>query len=182
MQITKKDILLAGLALSFLNMGQAQADSIIPEGAAQRKEAIHRSLLECYSNLRRPEAEQEYAVLVGLKPSDAVLRYNYGVFLQRAGKIAPALVQYKKAVALDPSNVDFRGLLGQLLLFNKDYNGAYNELGRVVQMHGGEKYKAAFENAVRYKQQADQLRQNAASKKPTAATSRPKASEDDEDE
>ena len=64
--------------------------------------------------------------------------------------------------------------------YNKDFNGAYNELGRAIQMPGGDKYKAQYENAVRYKQQADANRAAAATKK-SAAPAKARPADDDDD-
>lgn len=180
-----KTVLLSGIAFAALmsgsiSMQQARADALMGDTPASRKEMIHTCLLECYSNLRRPEAESEYAIVLQLKPQDAVLHYNYGVFLQKANKIGPAIAQYRLATKCDPGNVDFHGVLGQMLMYNKDFNGAYNELGRAIQMPGGEKYKPQYENAVRYKQQADANRAAAATKK-SAAPAKARPADDDDD-
>lgn len=152
--------------------------------SASKKELIHQSLLKCYeATHRNAEAEGEYAALIALKPSDPVFHYNYAVLLQRSGKKGVALLHYRKAAQLDPSNVDFHGVLGQMLLVNGDYNGAYNELGRSIQMPGGDRYKAAFENATRYKQQQDAARASQVQvKKGAAAATAAKKNSDDDDE
>ena len=152
--------------------------------ASAKKELIHQSLLKCYEQTHRnAEAEGEYVALIAIKPSDPVFHYNYAVLLQRSGRKGPALMHYRKAAQLDPSNVDFHGVLGQMLLVNGDYNGAYNELGKAIQMPGGDRYKAAFENATRYKQQADANRAMApTAKKGTAPGAAAKKSSDDDDE
>jgi Flp pilus assembly protein TadD len=49
-----------------------------------------------------PTALQEAELAVGLKENDGVLRYDYGVLLYRAGKIAEAEEQFAKAVELEP--------------------------------------------------------------------------------
>ena len=47
-------------------------------------------------------ALQEAELAVGLREHDGVLRYDYGVLLYRAGKLAEAEVQLAKAVELEP--------------------------------------------------------------------------------
>jgi Tfp pilus assembly protein PilF len=157
------------------------AQAQMPSSA--KKELIHQSLLKCYeATHRNAEAEGEYVALLAIKPSDPVFHYNYAVLLQRSGRKGPALMHYRKAAQLDPSNVDFHGVLGQMLLVNGDYGGAYNELGKAIQMPGGDRYKGAFENATRYKQQADANRMSAPTAKKGAAAAAAKKNADDDDE
>lgn len=171
------------VALSFISALTLPASAQMP--SSNKKELIHQSLLKCYeATHRNAEAEQEYVALLAIKPSDPVFHYNYAVLLQRSGRKGPAIAQYRRAAQLDPGNVDFHGVLGQMLLVNGDYTGAYNELGRAIQMPGGDRYKTAFESATRYKQQQDMNRQSAAPKKggaAGAAAAKKKADDDDDD-
>jgi tetratricopeptide (TPR) repeat protein len=49
-------------------------------------------------------AEADYRELIVLVPNDAALRLDFGDVLLRRGKRAEAIQQYKKALAIDPSN------------------------------------------------------------------------------
>jgi tetratricopeptide (TPR) repeat protein len=162
----------------------------IPSAEAQfamtgnRKEMIHQSLLKCYTEMgRTAEMEGEYNILLAMKPTDSVLHFNYGRILQQANKKAPALAHYKKAAQYQPGNADFQGTLGQMLMYTGDYNGAYQALGRAIQIPGGDRYKPSYENAVKYMQQVQaqraQMQQAAPAK---AAPGAKKRSSDDDDD
>ncbi|MBP9090021.1 hypothetical protein KBI23_03270 [bacterium] len=150
-----------------------------------RKEMIHMSLLKCYTDLgRNAEAEGEYNVLLAMKPNDGVLHFNYARLLVAAGKKGPALVHYRKAAQSNPGNADFQGQLGQMLYNNNDFAGASRALGVAMQLPGGDRYKGAYESAVRQMQQIQQTRllqqQNAPAK--SAGAGPKKHADDDEDE
>lgn len=149
-----------------------------------RKEMIHLSLLKCYTETgRTAEMEGEYNVLLGMKPTDSVLHFNYGRILQQAGKKGPALAHYRKAAQYQPGNADFQGTLGQMLMYSGDYNGAYQALGRAIQIPGGDRYKPGYESAVKYMQQVQAQRQQAQQAAPAKAApgAKKRVSDDDDD-
>jgi Tfp pilus assembly protein PilF len=56
-------------------------------------------------------ALQEADLAVGLREDDGVLRFDYGVLLHRAGKLAEAEAQLKRAIELEPYWADARRIL-----------------------------------------------------------------------
>jgi len=174
-------------ALSFLVSGGARpALAQVPPSPAAQAYTIHDDLLKCYQSLGKPaETEAEFKWCLTQKPNNAVYHFNYAVFLQRAGKTAQAAAEYKKAAQYDGSNVDFVGSYGQMMLFLKNYQEAYNNLGRAIQMPGGEKYKSAFETAQQYlqriQQQNQQRQMNKPGAGPAAAPGKKRKDDDDDD-
>lgn len=168
--------------VSSVNIQSASAQMGMTMG---RKEMIHMSLLKCYTDLgRNAEAEGEYNVLLAMKPNDGVLHFNYARLLVAAGKKGPALAHYRKAAQSNPGNADFQGQLGQMLYNANDFTGASRALGIAMQLPGGDRYKGAYESAVRQMQQIQQNRllqqQNAPAKSTGSGTK--KHVDDDEDE
>lgn len=153
------------------------------EGPTERKVAIYKSLLDCYQKLgRAKEVSSTFATLTALQPNDAVLQYNYGYHLYTAGNTAGAIARYRKASQLDPANGDYHGNLANLLMQNKDYNGALLEYGRA-----GERFRPQFDNLQKYvaqlqqqKQYQQMLQQQNKAKKPAAAPTKKSSDDDDE--
>lgn len=168
--------------VSSFNIQSASAQMGMTMG---RKEMIHMSLLKCYTDLgRNAEAEGEYNVLLAMKPNDGVLHFNYARLLVAANKKGPALAHYRKAAQSNPGNADFQGQLGQMLYNANDFTGASRALGIAMQLPGGDRYKGAYESAVRQMQQIQQnrlLQQQNAPAKSTGAGPK-KHTDDDEDE
>jgi predicted Zn-dependent protease len=168
--------------VSSVNIQSASAQMGMTMG---RKEMIHMSLLKCYTDLgRNAEAEGEYNVLLAMKPNDGVLHFNYARLLVAAGKKGPALAHYRKAAQSNPGNADFQGQLGQMLYNANDFSGASRALGIAMQLPGGDRYKGAYESAVRQMQQIQQnrlLQQQSAPAK-SAGGGVKKHADDDDDE
>lgn len=168
--------------VSSVNIQSASAQMGMTMG---RKEMIHMSLLKCYTDLgRNAEAEGEYNVLLAMKPNDGVLHFNYARLLVAAGKKGPALAHYRKAAQSNPGNADFQGQLGQMLYNANDFTGASRHLGIAMQLPGGDRYKGAYESAVRQMQQIQQnrlLQQQSAPAKSTGGGVK-KHVDDDDDE
>lgn len=169
--------------VSTVNVQSANAQMGMTMG---RKEMIHMSLLKCYTDLgRNAEAEGEYNILLAMKPNDGVLHFNYARLLVAAGKKGPALAHYRKAAQSNPGNADFQGQLGQMLYNANDFAGASRALGIAMQLPGGERYKGAYESAVKQMQQIQQnrlLQQQNAPAKTAGPGPKKRVSDDDEDE
>ncbi|MBP6745477.1 hypothetical protein KA344_09580 [bacterium] len=168
--------------VSSVNIQSASAQMGMTMG---RKEMIHMSLLKCYTDLgRNAEAEGEYNVLLAMKPNDGVLHFNYARLLVAAGKKGPALAHYRKAAQSNPGNADFQGQLGQMLYNANDFSGASRALGIAMQLPGGDRYKGAYESAVRQMQQIQQnrlLQQQSAPAKSTGGGVKKHADDDDDE-
>ena len=162
------------------------AEAQVPMSPGMQAVQIHDDLLNDYKNLgKNAEMEAEYKWLLNAKPGNAVYHYNYACFLKAAGRNGPALLEFKKAAQYDGSNVDFVGACGQMMLFAKDYNGAYQFLYRACGMPGGDKFKASLENAIKYKQYNDQqvqLRQQQRVAPAAAGAAAGKKPKDDDDD
>ncbi|CAN5383596.1 hypothetical protein BH11CYA1_BH11CYA1_32410 [soil metagenome] len=167
------------------------ASSLNIEGASAqvtmgRKEMIHMSLLKCYTDLgRNAEAEGEYNILLAMKPNDGVLHFNYARMLVADNKKGPALAHYRKAAQSNPGNADFQGQLGQMLYNAGDFTGASRALGIAMQLPGGDRYKGAYESAVKQMQQIQQnrlLQQQNAPAKSTASGPKKRVADDDDDD
>jgi Tfp pilus assembly protein PilF len=102
-----------------------------------------------------------------------------------AGKKGPALIHYRKAAQSNPGNADFQGQLGQMLYNANDFAGASRALGIAMQLPGGDRYKGAYESAVKQMQQIQQnrmLQQQNAPAKSSAPGPKKRVADDDEDE
>lgn len=53
------------------------AGASLAQSAASKKETIHRCLLQIYQAEHSPEAANEFAALLALKPNDAGIHYEY---------------------------------------------------------------------------------------------------------
>jgi tetratricopeptide (TPR) repeat protein len=158
--MTVKKIPLAGLFASFVFLhGSQPVQAQVPPSPAAQAYAIHDDLLKCYVSLGKAgETETEYKWLLSQRPNNAAYHFNYALFLQHAGKKAPAAMEYEKAATYDGSNVDFVGSAGQMMLFMGNYTKAYQYLSKAMQMPGGDKYKSSAESARAYLQNAAQAR------------------------
>lgn len=171
--------LAAGSVMGLASIGAAHAQQ-----ASSRKEAFHLALLDCYQKLgKTADVTAEFNQLVAIKPNDAKLQYNFGYHLYTMGNTAGAIQHYRKAAQLDPSNQDYHGNLGNLLMNTKDYNGALSEYGRA-----GERFRPQFDQVQKYIQQVAQQRAYEAQMKKTATGKKPggaaaaKPKDDDDDE
>ena len=186
MSVNFKIILPVAIAASsgFITLAPLAASAQVPQSPATLAYTIHDDLLSCYSKLGKgPETEAEYRWLLTQKPGNGPYHFNYALFLQRAGKNAAALVEYKKAAGIDSSNVDAVGACGQMMLFLRDYRGAYGYLMRAVGLPGGDKYKGSLDTCRQYIQSQDQQRAiQAAPKSGAGATAGGKKPKDDDDD
>jgi len=71
-----------------------------------------------------------------LAPGDAETQARLGTAEQYVGKKAESLAAYKKAVELDPKNVDYRTTYGLILGVNGQANAGVEELKKVVATPG----------------------------------------------
>lgn len=145
-----------------------------------RKVTIHKSLLKCYEGTNRlAETGAEYATLVQLAPSDGVLRYNYGFYLDKAGKSNLAVAQYQAAARLDPTNIQAHVNLAKIYMNQKNYQAALNEYSRC-----GSQYQAQIDQLQKYMQSVAQQRAAAQMAAPTKGGTKaaPKKSNNDDDD
>jgi tetratricopeptide (TPR) repeat protein len=60
-------------------------------------------------------AAEDYAIVLGLNPSDNFARYNLGILQQDAGRVGEALALYTSALRTDPAFAPARLRIGTLL-------------------------------------------------------------------
>jgi tetratricopeptide (TPR) repeat protein len=186
MMMTKKNPQPLFLSCLLLASAQAAQGQIAPSAVSQQY-TIHEDLLKCYHSIgKAAEEEAEYKWLLAARPSNALLHYNYAVLLKTAGKYPAASVQYEKAAQYEGSNVDYVGQCGQIFFYTKNYQKAYQYLGKAMQMPGGEKYKSSFDQVREYLQniqleiQRKQMMTPGGGKK-GGPTLGPKKNDDDDD-
>jgi tetratricopeptide (TPR) repeat protein len=75
-------------------------------------------------------------VAARLAPGDAETQARLGTAEQYVGKKAEALAAYKRAVELDPKNIDYRTTYGLILGVNNQANAGVEELKKVVATPG----------------------------------------------
>ncbi len=102
---------------------------------------------------RGNEAREKYKKLVGAKPDDKNIRYNYGVLLLGADDFESAETQFKKAIELDPAYDNAIYNLGVTYLKWGTYlNKKADEEGKV-----NDEYKAKYQLALPYLEKAVQM-------------------------
>lgn len=122
---------------------------------ASKKIEWHRCLISIYKSKNMvPQACEEYAALVAIDPKDAQVRFEYGAFLHKMGRIKEAIVQYRKAADTNPSNPDYQGAVGDALVSLKDYSGAL-----AYYQKAGPKFAGKLSTTSAYVQQLRQINQ-----------------------
>jgi tetratricopeptide (TPR) repeat protein len=100
---------------------------------------VHTMLLQIYEQRGSKEVAAEYQALIGLRPTDAKLYFRYGLYLEKAGD-SRAVNEYRRAAALEPSNPDYQGALGNAYYRAKNYGAAAGAYRRATECDGGAKY------------------------------------------
>lgn len=185
--LRKKSIFLplAIASLAATGLGSFNAPASAADDAAVRRENIHRCLLDIYQKQRKfAEAGVEYNALLAAKATDPNLRYQYGLFLAQQTKYGPATIQLRKATQLDPTNGDYYGALGKILIQMKDFSGAQGALQRAIQL-GRDEYRKDYDSIKQYldhlqKQKQYQIEMKKYNEQKKKVT--PQSSSDDEDE
>ncbi len=130
-----------------------------------KKVEWHRCLIQIYKSKNMvPQASEEYAALVNLDPKDAQIRFEYGAYLHKMGRVKEAIVQYRKAADFNPSNPDYQGAVGDALVSLKDYSGAV-----AYYQKAGPKFAGKLSTTAAYVQQLRQINQYNAEIKKRAA-------------
>lgn len=107
----------------------------------------------CYSGLNQnEEAEKAFKTYINLKPDYANPRDSYGELLLKMGKIDESIVQYKKAIELNPDFIGSIMGLGNCYVFKSDFETArkyYQEAyAKASNVYG--KFQALYWIAVSY--------------------------------
>ncbi len=143
-----------GLALA-LSVSTLSIGSAALAQHTNKKTEWHRCLISIYKSKNMvPQASEEYAALVALDPKDAQIRFEYGAFLHKMGRVKEAIVQYRKAADANPSNPDYQGAVGDALVSLKDYSGAL-----AYYQKAGPKFAGKLSTTSAYVQQLRQINQ-----------------------
>lgn len=137
------------LSVSTLSSGSAAY------AQASKKLEYHRCLITIYKSKNMiPQACEEYSALINLDPKDAQMRFEYGAYLHKMGKVKEAIVQYRKAADFNPANPDYQGAVGDALVSLKDYSGAL-----AYYQKAGPKFAGKLSTTSAYVQQLRQINQ-----------------------
>ncbi len=138
------------LSVSFLSIGTAAHAQ-----GTNKKVEWHRCLISIYKSKNMiQQVSEEYAALVALDPKDAQIRFEYGAYLHKMGRVKEAIVQYRKAADFNPTNPDYQGAVGDALVSLKDYSGAL-----AYYQKAGPKFAGKFTTTSAYVQQLKQINQ-----------------------
>lgn len=98
--------------------------------------------LEHYRAKRYPDARTSFQVLTLEEPENARVRYYLGLIAMKRNDTDDAILQFEKAVELDPQNSGYHAELGGA------YGGAAEKASLLSQMSFAKKCRAALERAV----------------------------------
>ncbi|HEY9679828.1 MAG TPA: tetratricopeptide repeat protein [Drouetiella sp.] len=126
------------------------------ETPAQKKENIHRCLLQIYLSQHRPEASDEYKALLAIRPTDAPMHFEYGNTLFRGGNYAGAATEYQAAIK-NGARGEYEVGLGNALMRTKNYRGAVAAYRKAVELGGSGAANAGqlLQSAQQYVQQQE---------------------------
>ncbi|MBC8000598.1 MAG: tetratricopeptide repeat protein [Leptolyngbya sp.] len=143
-----------GLALSLSAACLSISSPAFAQGATKKTE-WHRCLIAIYKSKGQiPQVIDEYAALVALDPKDPQIRFEYGAYLHKMGRVKEAIGQYKKAADANPGNSDYQGAVGDALVSMKDYSSAL-----AYYQKAGPKFAGKLSTTTAYVQQLRQIQQ-----------------------
>ena len=115
----------------------------LARAAAERSLEIDNRLAEAHASLAYiqmfydwdwDECEAGYKRGIELNPNYATAHHGYGLFLQIQGQLEEALVEFQKALALDPLSLEISRLVGATLYNNRRYEEAIDQLQKTLEM------------------------------------------------
>lgn len=108
------------LAMGFLgqrNYGEAKRLLLAAIDAMPDHSEAHANLAVTYMGLGElDDADVEFCRTIDLIPRNPLVRFNYGMLLERKSKLEAAVLQYREALRLDASYVAARFRLGAILI------------------------------------------------------------------
>ena len=130
---SKRAIALNSIAIFYAKPAEIAAVREQALRAAERAVALapelgetHLSLADVRANglLDFSGAAPEYSRALVLSPGSARVQRNFAGFAAKLGHFEDAILAARRAVSLDPQNVDSQTTLGQILLWARDYGGS----------------------------------------------------------
>ena len=142
----------AGLANAFICMGQSwfpdgdmPPKQVLPQAEAYARKALalNNALGEGHLALGRviqlydwnwPEVEREYRQSLQLNPNDVLAHVEFAEFLEEMGRNDEALLEGRRAVALDPVNPSHVADVGYLYFTAREYDLATVECRKALEL------------------------------------------------
>jgi serine/threonine protein kinase/Tfp pilus assembly protein PilF len=95
----------------------------------------HASLAAAHwSSLQFPQAEKEFKRALEINPNYANAHHWYGLFLSWDARHADAISHLRKAVELDPLNLQYNANLGQAFGAARQFDAAVEQLNKTIEM------------------------------------------------
>jgi len=88
----------------------------------------------CWHEWNFAAAEQQLQRAVALSPNYAEAHYVLGTALPLVGQLDEAIMEIRKALALDPLSSSYGEWLSRFLLYSKDYQGAMAEAKKTLEL------------------------------------------------
>ena len=102
-------------------------------GFGKNKEMIHKTLIQIALQQKdEPSVDYEYKEYLKIKPTDGDMHWEYANFLYKGKKIKESIPEYKLAAQNRPNDSYGHAFLAQLLLVDKDYDGAIAEYKKAI--------------------------------------------------
>jgi TolB-like protein/Tfp pilus assembly protein PilF len=140
----------AGIADCWADLGD---DWVAPDDAYPRAKAAAARALEydpdladamtslgkvlCWYEWDFAAAARQLERAVSVNPSHAEAHYVLGSTLPAIGRLAEAIEEMRKAIALDPLSAQFSRWLGRFLLYSCDYTGAIAQSQKTLELDAG---------------------------------------------
>ena len=119
-------------------------------GFGKNKDLIHKTLMQiALQEKDEPTADYEYKEYLKVKPSDGDMHWEYANFLYKGKKLKESIPEYKLAAQYRPNDGYGHGFLAQLLLIEKDYDGAMAEYRKAISTSRAESANA-YRDGLKY--------------------------------
>lgn len=80
-------------------------------------------------------ATEQYMRLQQLRPNDATVFYSLGLIQRRQGRIGDSVANLKRALSLDPTNIEYRSSLGETMAAGRHYEESMELRKRSIEDH-----------------------------------------------
>lgn len=147
---------LAGLAMSYLLLGEAPNDALLPEiaiplarQAAQKSLALDPKIADAYTVLGNiaqsydynfPEAERMYKKAIEVEPNNVTAHEWYGDYLMLTNQNAAAEKEFNRALEIDPASPLIAAVGAEFKYYQRDYDAAIDRANQTLERHPGFMY------------------------------------------
>lgn len=141
------------IAAQIAALSGAFTNPVLAQSPAEKKEQIHKALLQIYLSQRRKEAAGEFNAIIALNPSDAQTHYEYGKWLAGGDQLKASVAQFQAATKLQPRNALFNAGLGSAYLHLGQYGNAVAAYTKAQQCcNPGQDFRRELQVAQQYLQ------------------------------